>query len=122
MALKRMAIELGMGVDLQGEDYTKAACRAVHNALRQNSLTVAPAFGCEREDMVLTVMIGVAEPDRVDVDAVSRELPYGKRTIQVIEGGMDTPKDDGPYRTIMANAAVIVDLDLPEDLLPEGAA
>ena len=122
MALKRMVVELGMGVDLQGEDYTKAACCAVHNALRQNSLTVAPAFGCERDDMVLTVMIGVAEPDKVDVEAVSRELPYGKRSIQVVEGGMDTPKDDGPYRTIMANAAVIVDLDLPDDVSTGGAA
>ena len=53
MALNRMVVELGMGVDLQGEDYTKAACRAVHNALRQNSLTVAPAFGCEREWLAL---------------------------------------------------------------------
>ncbi|MEM9059208.1 MAG: Lin0512 family protein [Pseudomonadota bacterium] len=115
MALKRMLVELGTGVDLQGEDYTKAACRAVHNALRHNSLTVAPAFGCAREDMALTVIIGVAQPDQVDANVVSQELPYGRRTIQVIEGGMDTPKDDGPYRTIMANAAVIVDLDLPED-------
>ena len=72
--------------------------------------------------MVLTVMIGVAEPDKVDVEAVSRELPYGKRTIQVVEGGMDTPKDDRPYRTIMANAAVIVDLDLPDDVLAGGTA
>lgn len=114
MARKRMVIELGMGVDLQGSDYTKAARRAVHNALRQNSLTVAPALGVERDAMIIHVMIGAAAPDRVDRAAVAAEFPYGTVTVEVVEGGMDTPKDDGPYGTVMVNAAVIVDLDLPE--------
>ena len=45
MTLKRFATEFGMGVDLRGEDHTKAAIRAVKDALYRNSLTVAPAMG-----------------------------------------------------------------------------
>jgi hypothetical protein len=32
MALKRMIVELGMGTDLTGADYTKAAVRALKDA------------------------------------------------------------------------------------------
>ena len=113
MALKRMVMQLGMGTDLQGENYTKAACRAVHNALRQNSLHVYDAFGVSRDDMVVEIVVAVAEPDKVDVDAVADMLPYGSRSVRVEEGGMDTPKEAGGV-TVMANAAIIVFLDLPE--------
>ena len=33
-----MFIELGMGVDLHGQDVTKAAVRAVQNAIHRNSM------------------------------------------------------------------------------------
>jgi uncharacterized protein (TIGR02058 family) len=120
MARKRMIMELGMGTDLQGEDYTKAACRALHNALRQNSLTVADAFGVPRDQMDVEIVIGVAKPDQVDTQAVADVLPYGKRVVTVEEGGMDTPKEDGGF-TVMANAVVLVFLDLPEGKFGEGA-
>ena len=32
MTLKRMAIEIGMGTDIRGADYTKAAVRALRDA------------------------------------------------------------------------------------------
>ena len=35
MALTRYLTEMGMGVDVHGRDYTKAACRAVSDALRK---------------------------------------------------------------------------------------
>ena len=114
MPLKRMAMELGMGTDIRGEDYTKAATRAVHNALRQNSLVVADAFGVPREEMHVDIVIGVAKPDEVDKAAVAAMLPYGKGEVRVERGGMDTPKDDGTPGTIMANAALLVYLDLPD--------
>lgn len=115
MALKRMALELGMGTDLRGEDYTKAAVRALEAALRQNALYVADAFGVPKDDMHVQIIIGVAKPDRVDTSAVAAVLPYGRATVTVEEGGMDTPRDNGPGVTVMANAAVVVYLDLPED-------
>ncbi len=114
MPRHRMVMELGMGTDIRGQDYTKAAVRALQNALRQNSLTVARAFGVEPEDMHVTAVIGVQKPEQVDVAAIAATFPYGKPSVQVEFGGMDTVQDDGTPGPIMANAVVLVDLDLPE--------
>ena len=114
MAWKRLVMELGMGTDIRGSDYTKAAMRAVHNALRQNSLVVADAFGKSRDEMRVDIRIGVQNPNAVDKQQVASLLPYGSGRVEVVEGGMDTPKDDGTPGTIMANAALLVYLDLPE--------
>ncbi len=63
MAYKRMVMEVGMGTDLHGADYTKAAVRALKDALWHNSLTIAPAFGLDKEEMKIEVSIGVALND-----------------------------------------------------------
>ena len=34
----QFAVEMGMGTDLKGQDYTKAAAQAVHDALHRNFL------------------------------------------------------------------------------------
>ena len=62
MALKRLIVELGMGTDLRGSDYTKAAVRALKDALWHNSLTIAPALGRKPEDMHVKVLVGVPGP------------------------------------------------------------
>lgn len=112
MARTRMVMELGMGVDLGGEDYTKAAVRALRDALWRNSLTVADAFGVPRDEMQVEIVIGAAKPEQVDPDQVAAILPYGTATVRVEPGGMDIPKEDGEGLTVMANAAVLVHLDL----------
>ena len=49
MAKKRIILEMGAGNDLHGRDYTKAAMRAVDDALHHSSLTfirtLAPPVG-----------------------------------------------------------------------------
>jgi len=115
MALKSMVMEFGMGTDIRGGDYTKAAVRALEAALRQNSITFAQAFGLSGDNMVVRIQIGVAKPAEVDKAAVAAVLPYGKAEVIVEEGGMDTPQDDGSGVTVLANAAVTVYLDLPGD-------
>ena len=112
MALTRMVVEMGMGTDLQGADYTKAAIRAVKDALWHNSLTVAPAFGVDREEMKIEVAIGVAKPEEVDVEQVIAVFPYGSASVEVVEGGLDIPSDCGTKTTVVANAAATVYLDL----------
>ena len=112
VARKRLAIEMGMGTDLHGQDYTKAAIRALRDALWHNSLTVAPALGYPRESMQVDIQIGVAQPDNVDKQAVADVLPYGIAKVDVVKGGLDIPKDDGSGITIVANAAAIVYLDI----------
>jgi uncharacterized protein (TIGR02058 family) len=113
MALKRFAMEFGMGTDLQGADYTKAAVRALKDALWHNSLTMAPAFGFPREAMQVEVLIGVARPELVDKAAVAAVLPYGTAKVTVEEGGLDIAKDDGSL-TVMANAAAVVYFDVED--------
>ena len=106
-----LVMELGTGVDIRGRDWTKAACRAVHNALRHNSLSLADAYGLERDAMRVEIVIGAGEPDAVDSDAVAAMLPYGSATVRVEHGGMTTPANDQGYGPIIANAALLVSLD-----------
>ena len=114
MALKRMIVELGIGADLTGADYTKAAVRALKDALWHNSLTIAPALGLSPHDMMVEVIIGVPKPERVDKAAVAAVLPYGKSTVEVVEGGLEIMNDEGTNLTVMANAAAVVYLDIAE--------
>lgn len=114
MPRKRLVTEMGMGTDLRGEDYTKAAVRALKDALWHNSLTVVPALGYALDDMQVEIHIGVAQPERVDVDAVAAVLPYGQAQVTVVKGGLDIPKDDGSGVTVMASAAAVVFLDIDE--------
>lgn len=114
MARKRLAMEVGMGTDLQGQNYTKAAVRALKDALWHNSLTVAPALGYPRESMEVDVEIGVAQPEKVDKAEVAAVLPYGSAQVTVVKGGLDIPSDDGTKVTVMANAAAVVYLDIEE--------
>jgi uncharacterized protein (TIGR02058 family) len=112
MAYKRMVMEVGMGTDLHGADYTKAAVRALKDALWHNSLTIAPAFGLDREQMKIEVSIGVAKPEQVDTEVVKAVLPYGQATVKAVEGGLDILSDCGTKVTVVANAAVVVFLNL----------
>ena len=50
MAEQRIIIEMGMGNDLHGMDYTKAAARAIEDALRHSSLPLFGARGDARSD------------------------------------------------------------------------
>ena len=113
MALQRMVIEIGMGTDIRGADYTKAAVRALRDALWHNGLSVADAVGLPVDAMQVEVRIGVPRPDQVDKAAVLAVLPHGTGTVEVVEGGLEIPNDAGTSKTVIANAAALVRLDLP---------
>jgi uncharacterized protein (TIGR02058 family) len=112
MARKRMVLEIGMGTDIRGTDPTKAACRALRDALWHNSLSIATALGHPLEAMIVDVHIGVPRPDLVDKEEVLRVLPYGKGTVTVVEGGLEIRNDEGTDGTLIANACAIVSLDV----------
>jgi uncharacterized protein (TIGR02058 family) len=112
MALKRVALEIGMGTDIRGGDYTKAAVRALRDALWHNSLTVAGAVGKSSDDMQVEVLIGVPRPDQVDRKQVLAVLPHGSGTVQVVEGGLEIANEAGTDKTVIAQAAAVVRLDL----------
>ena len=112
MTMKRMVLEIGMGTDIRGADYTKAAVRALRDALWHNSLSVANAIGMPTDSMVVEVLIGVPKPELVDKAAVLAVLPHGTGTVEVVEGGLEVMNDAGTGSTVIANAAAIVRLDV----------
>ncbi|ASJ74383.1 Lin0512 family protein [Granulosicoccus antarcticus] len=112
MARKRLLMEMGMGTDLRGQDYTKAAIRALKDALWHNSVSVAPALGYPRESMEVDVEIGVAKPESVDRERVAEVLPYGRAQVRVVKGGLDIINEETGNVTVIANAAAVVYLNV----------
>src|SRR5204862_4318600 len=112
MAWKRMVLQIGMGTDIRGADYTKAAVRALRDALWHNSLSVAGALGLPVDAMQVEVTVGVPHPELVDKAAVLAVLPHGTGSVTVVEGGLEIANESG-NKTVVANAADIVRPDLP---------
>ena len=113
MPLKRVILEMGSGNDLHGADYTKAALRAVEDALHHSSLSMIRSLGLDRNTAQVEVTIGVQKPEAVDVARVKASLPLGQVTVKVAKGGLDVPDEDGHDRVVIASAAVAVRFDLP---------
>ena len=113
MALKRVILEMGTGNDLHGGDYTKAALRAVQDALHHSSLTMLRALKIDSRTMLVDVTIGVQQPERVDAERVKASLPHGIVSVRVVKGGLDVPDDERDDVAVIASAAIIVRLELP---------
>ena len=111
MARVRCITEMGMGVDVHGRDATKAARRAVSDAIRHSSVGFFRMVGKTANDMFVDVTVGVPDPDSVDTAAVAKELPYGTVTVTAVKGGLEVPAESGGDAIIIANAAVVVSLD-----------
>jgi uncharacterized protein (TIGR02058 family) len=113
-----MFVEVGQGVDLQGEDATKAALRAVRDAIGRNYLPgMRRLIDAGRGPMLVHVRLGVpAGVAPADLDAVRASLPHGEVTIEQVQGGMLVPNglDDGG-RICVVDAVI-------EVAVPAGAA
>ncbi|HEX2526535.1 MAG TPA: Lin0512 family protein [Geminicoccus sp.] len=105
-----MFIELGMGADLQGQDPTKAAVKAIKDAIGHNYLPAMRALADEGYTMKVHVRLGVpSAAGPVDVGTVKTALPHGEVSIEVVEGGMLTRSGTPQFGDIcMVVAAVEV--------------
>ena len=74
MAYRRVVLEIGMGTDIRGAEPTKAAVRALRDALWRNSLTIARALNRDTDSMRVEVTVGVPRPEEVDTQAIPRRL------------------------------------------------
>jgi len=112
MARTRFVVELGMGVDLHGQDYTKSARRAVEDAIHRSSLLyLADSLKAGKiPKAVVTVTIASPRPEAVDGKAVLEALPFGEKSIKVITGGMEVEGAE-PDHIVISNAAVLVTLE-----------
>ena len=109
MSAKPAVLEFGMGVDVHGLDCTKAACRAVSDAIRHSSLPLFQEVRGKGGKMLVDVTVGVPEPASVDVERVRRELPHGEVSVKAVSGGLRVPGGD----TLIACAAITVSVEYP---------
>ena len=108
MALKRYLTEMGMGVDVHGGDYTKAAKRAVSDAIRHSSINFFTQIEYTKNDMQLHVKIAAQKPELIDKEAVAAEFPYGNVTIEPVSGGLDVLAENDQDLMVIVNAVVLV--------------
>ena len=111
MALHRAILEMGAGNDLHGGDYTKAAIRAVEDALHHSSLTFIRALGIDKDTLQVDVTIGVQKPDEVDTEKVKDPLPVGKISVRAVKGGLDVEDEVVGDVAVIASAAVEVRIE-----------
>ncbi len=111
MTKQRFIIEMGMGNDLYGQDYTKAAARAIEDAIRHSSIPMFEALGIDHAEMRVQVTVGVQEPERIDCAALLAGLPRGRAEVKPVFGGLNTTNPDNGNVTVIASAAVEAFLD-----------
>ena len=104
--MHRLILEMGMGNDLYGMDYTKAAKRAVEDAFRHSTLSIFKSLNLDANKMHVKVTVGVFEPDKVDCKAVAAILPRGISEVVSVNGGqnIDDPLNNSVH--IIATAAI----------------
>ncbi|CDQ37942.1 MULTISPECIES: Lin0512 family protein [Virgibacillus] len=111
-------IQTGMGIDVHGQDITKAAVRAVENAIWSNSMPgIEKSLPEQRlENMSVTVRLAVPlDRESLHIDKVKEAIPYGTVDVDVTDGGMATSsgiiledKNDENDLMYIVNAAVEV--------------
>ena len=79
--MKKFIVEFGMGTDFHGQDVTKAARKAVRDAVSRSCL-------CGLEDVLgltdftrqvhIVATVAVPRPEEVDCSAVAEELPVAE--------------------------------------------
>ncbi|HRD78193.1 MAG TPA: Lin0512 family protein [Hyphomicrobiaceae bacterium] len=112
MTRKRIIVELGAGTALHGGNYTKAAVRAVQDAIHHSSMSFLKSLRIPAAEMEVEVTIGVQRPDMVDAEAVRTALPHGRIIVKVVKGGLDVPDPEAADLCVIASAAVAVFVDM----------
>jgi len=122
MTKRRFIVELGTGMDLHGQDATKAASRAVKDAISRSCLCgLLEIVGLrDLNDMHVDVVVAVPEPERVQAETVLAVIPFGRKELRAVQGGMRAPGlyqpelGDHSPDVFVANAAVTVWIDQQE--------
>jgi uncharacterized protein (TIGR02058 family) len=103
---QRFIIEMGMGNDQYGQDYTKAAARAIEDAIRHSAIPLFEATGLSHDQMRVQVTIGAQKPEEVNCTALAEKLPRGRATVSAVFGGLDVTNPDTGKTLVIASAAV----------------
>ncbi len=119
---KRYVVEIGMGVDQHGHrgDPTGAAIRAINSAIYNISLCgISEILNLsDPREMIVDVLIGTPFPHNVDEEKVLEAIPFGRKRLKAIEGGLIArgvqlkSLGDDSADILIANAAITVSFDL----------
>ena len=119
---KRYVVQMGMGVDQHGHtgDPTRAAIKAVNNAISNNSLCgISEILNLSGPgNMIVDVLIGAPYPKKVNEEKVLEAIPFGTKRLKAVEGGLIargvqlTSLGDDSANILIVNAAVTVSFDL----------
>ncbi|MFA5869702.1 MAG: Lin0512 family protein [Candidatus Bathyarchaeia archaeon] len=123
MDYRRYLVEVGTGIDLHGEDATKAAQRAVKDAISHSSMVglgqlfKIKSFSEMEEALMVDVTVAAPDPEKVDGEAVLSTLPEGKRRINVVKGGLKFPAESTKeeaktHPIVMVNTVIVVLVDV----------
>jgi uncharacterized protein (TIGR02058 family) len=104
MSEQRVIIEMGMGNDLHGMDYTKAARRAIEDALRHSSLPLFGVLDLSHDAMRVQVTVAVQEPEALDLESLRTALPRGRAQVRAVHGGLNVASGGGTI--VIAQASV----------------
>ncbi|WP_316897577.1 Lin0512 family protein [Pseudodesulfovibrio indicus] len=129
MARQRFAIELGYAADLHGEDMTKAAVRAVRDAVSRVCLCgIMEICGRDRfQGVFVHADVAVPDPERVDREAVLACIPIGETSLNLVPGGMSVPGIEVPCfapgvsNIVVACAALTVSVETDTEGAADGS-
>ena len=113
---KRFIVEIGTGIDIHGENVTKAACRAVKDAVSRSCLCgLLEILEINNlEDVVVEIQVAAPNPEQVDLEKVIAEVPIGRKSAVAVQGGMTARGLCVPQfapacdQIVVANAAITV--------------
>jgi len=103
---QRVIIEMGMGNDLHGMDYQKAAARAIEDAIRHSTLPIFDSIDLSDSEMRVQVTVAVEEPDKIDTAKLTAGLPRGRATVTAVKGGLNVSNPETGETAVVATAAV----------------
>lgn len=92
--MRRFIIEFGLGTDFHGQDVSKAAQKAVKDAISRSclcGLVEVLEIRDLKRDVKVNVTVAVSRPEDVDTDAVRGCLPVGEVEVHAITGGLNCP-------------------------------
>ena len=111
MPKTRVILELGSGNDLHGSNYTKAALRAVQDALHHSSLSFVRSLKIDKTKIDVEVTVGVQRPEQVDLEQIKKSLPLGNVTVRAVKGGLDVADPENNDAAVIASAAIAVRIE-----------
>jgi uncharacterized protein (TIGR02058 family) len=115
MNRQRFIVEIGTGADLHGGDVTKAAQKAIKDAVSHSCLCgLFDIVGINNPNqMHIEVKIACPYPDKLDKNEVLKAVPFGSAQLEAVQGGLtvrglDLPELGEGDTIVVAVAALTV--------------